>query len=675
MDRHRARARISELTEQILYHDYRYYVLDAPVIADTEYDRLMRELVDLERMYPDLAAPDSPTRRVGAPPRREFGVVRHRTPMMSLDNAMNEAEIVEFDARIKRRLNVEGNIGYVVEPKMDGIAVNLVYENGVFVMGATRGDGNVGEDVTANLRTIRTLPLRLMKTDMPFQPVVEIRGEVFMTLESFEKLNRTRSEQGENLFANPRNAAAGSLRQLDPGITAQRNLSLFCYGIGGVFQGGVENHESVLKAMQTWGLPVNPLRRICSSIQAVIPAFRDMERIRDTLDYEIDGIVVKVNRLDFWDRLGETFRSPRYAVACKFKARQATTRLIDIEIQVGRTGVLTPVAILEPVRLAGVEVQRATLHNADEISKKDIRIGDRVVVQRAGDVIPQIVMSFPDLRTGTERRFEMPVNCPVCGSPVERETGEVAVRCINPSCRAQVEEKIFHFASSSAMDIDGLGWKLVSRLVSQNLVRDAADLYSLTVEILSGLDRMGDKSAQNLLAQIEQSKHAPLDRFINALGIRHVGSHTARILALSFRELDALRKATEKELLSIDGIGPEMAGSVVRFFRNPEAVRMVDKLLESGVEPEPAESVPGVKPGFFSGKCFVLTGTLATMTRTEAGKRIEAAGGRVVSTVSGQVDYIVAGDNPGSKLAKAAALGIEIMTENEFVAKLDRAID
>jgi len=666
VDKQLARDKLAILKDKLQFHNYRYYVLDAPVVSDGEYDAMLRELMALEKAFPDLVTADSPSQRVGAPPVKAFGIVKHRKPMLSLDNAMNEQELVEFDARIKRRLTGSVDPRYIIEPKMDGIAVELVYEEGVLTIGSTRGDGMTGENITGNLKTIRTLPLKLIPADESVPRYIEIRGEVFISRQVFKRLNQTRLSKGENGFANPRNAAAGSLRQLDSRITADRSLSLYCYGLGHSEGIATTTHEAVLQTLIKWGLPVNRLWRMCGSIQDAVLAYREMESLRESLDYEIDGAVVKVDQMELWEQLGETSRSPRYSVACKFPPRQATTQLLAIDIQVGRTGVLTPVAILKPVVLAGVEVQRATLHNADEITKKDVRVGDHVLVQRAGDVIPQIVASIKELRTGDEERFVMPDSCPVCGSDVQKEPGEIAVRCGNPSCRAQVEEKIRHFASPAAMDIEGLGTKLISQMVDRGLVRDIADIYLLHLDALTHLDRMGDKSAENILDQINKSRKVPLSNFLTALGIRHIGEHTAHVLSGEFKILANIREASVERLLQIDGIGPEMAHSIVRFFRSPDAVNLVDKLLASGVNPDQDGPTEMTERSEISGKTFVFTGSMESMTRSEAEKRIRTAGGKTVSSVSRKVDFLVAGTNPGSKKGKAETLGIQSLTEDEF---------
>ncbi len=673
MERHEAESRISTLRTLIEEHNYRYYVLDSPVISDGEYDALMRELIALETANPELITPFSPTQKVGAAPVESLGTISHRIPMLSLDNAMNVGELRDFDARIRRLLTIQEPLVYICEPKMDGIAVELVYENGVFVLGSTRGDGATGEDITLNLRTIRQLPLRLITLHRPVPELLEVRGEVFISRRDFKALNQQRVANQENLFANPRNAAAGSLRQLNSQITAQRNLSLYCYGMGYVRGAAFSTHQEVLTAFHAWGLPVNSFYRKCNGIEEVVREFEEMNRVRDELEYEVDGMVVKVANLEYWDRLGQTARSPRYAIACKFPPRQVTTILRNIETQVGRTGVLTPVAILEPVRLGGVEVSRATLHNADEIKKKSIRIGDRVIVQRAGDVIPEIVGPVIAARTGSEREFAMPAECPVCRSPVIQEEGEVAVRCINPSCRAQIEENILHFASKAAMDIDGLGGKLVAQLVEKGLVRDVADLYSLSLETVMSLDRMGLKSAQNLLSEVEKSKHTTLGRIITALGIRLIGENTAQLLADHFQSLDAIRQASIQQFLEIEGIGPEVANSIYHFFQSVRAQELIDRLLSAGLHVlhHPQES--GNSSNEISGKTFLFTGTLASMSRNEAKERVKKWGGRVVTTISNNVDYLVVGTDPGSKLRNAQELKIGILTEEEFCKLLEIA--
>ncbi len=671
MTREEAQKRIEELREEIHYHNYRYYILDDPVISDAEYDALMRELQRLEEQFPDLITPDSPTQRVGAPPAEEFATVPHTVPMLSLDNAMDEAEMRDFDDRVRKGLGLgaDAKVEYVCEPKMDGAAVELVYENGRLVQGSTRGDGYTGEDITNNLRTIRTIPLRLVTRKVPAPQRLEVRGEVFMNIEDFERLNKEREMRGEPLFANPRNAAAGSLRQLDPSITAQRPLDIFCYGLGQVIGHVFETHWQILQTLHDWGLKVNQLSEVCRGVDEVIAYHQRMAERRDELPYEIDGVVIKVNRLDQQAILGEKTRSPRWAIAYKFEARQEVTQILDIVAQVGRTGAITPVAVMQPVEVGGVTVSRATLHNQDEIDRKDVRIGDWVVVQRAGDVIPEVVKVIKERRTGKEKPYRLPDRCPVCGGKVVRPPGEAVARCVNAACPAQVKERIRHFASKLAMDIDGLGDKLVNQLVDTGLVRDVADLYILKKEDLEQLERMGAKSAQNLIDAIDKSRQAKLDRFLYALGIRHVGEHMARVLAQRFGSLDRLMKATEEELLSVEGIGPEVAESVASFFAEKQNVDLIKRLIKNGVQVESLEEMP--RDGKLKGKTFVFTGALSSMSRHEAEQLVEQLGGRAASSVSRNTDFVVVGENPGSKADRARALGVPMITEEEFLRMVE----
>ncbi|MFQ6617606.1 MAG: NAD-dependent DNA ligase LigA, partial [Fidelibacterota bacterium] len=549
MTREEAIKRVEVLRKEINYHNYRYYILDDPEISDSAYDALMRELQEIEAKFPDLVTPGSPTRRVGAEPLEEFGTVRHRIQMLSLDNALNEDEIVEFDERVKRFLGTAEDIRYVAEPKLDGVAVELVYENGYFTQGSTRGDGTTGEDITQNLRTLKTIPLMLIERDLPLPTLLEVRGEVYMEEDAFRELNRKREEEGQPLFANPRNAAAGSLRQLDPRITASRPLLIYCYGAGMVDGYTFNSHWEILQTFPRWGLRVSPDVRRCENIYEAIEYYRELEKKRELLAYEIDGVVLKVDSLELQRRLGIRTRSPRWAIAGKFKAKQETTVVLDIQAQVGRTGALTPVAVLRPVNVGGVTVSRATLHNQDEIDKKDVRIGDTVFVQRAGDVIPEVVKVITSRRTGKERPYKLPDRCPACGAEVVRLEGEAVHRCQNLSCPAQLKQGIKHFASKRAMDIDGLGDKLVDHLVEKGLIRDVADLYFLRKEQLASLERMAEKSAQNLLDAIEASKNRPLSRVLNALGIRNVGEHLSTVLAERFGSLENLKRAEREELL------------------------------------------------------------------------------------------------------------------------------
>lgn len=655
------RERVEKLREEIRRYDYYYYVLNQPLISDAEYDRLFRELQELERRYPELVTPDSPTQRVGAPPAEEFAPVEHAIPMLSLQNCFNDEELEEWDDRVRRLLGGEP-VEYVCEPKLDGLSVELVYVDGVFTVGSTRGDGRVGEDVTRNLRTIKQVPLRLFPLDGKVPRLLEARGEVYMEKEAFRRLNEERERAGEPLFANPRNAAAGSLRQLDPNVTASRPLKIFFYAMGRAEGIEIRSQVELLTTFPKLGLPVNPLWKLCKTLDEVKAFYRELLGMRHELPYEADGMVVKVNDFRQREILGEVSRAPRWAIAYKFPAEEATTRVLDIIVQVGRTGALTPVAILEPVEVSGATVSRATLHNEDEIRRKDVRIGDWVIVRRAGEVIPEVVKSIPERRTGQEREFRMPERCPACGGPVVRPPGEVAYRCENLSCPARIKESIRHFASRRAMDIEGLGEKLVDKLVETGLVRKLSDIYRLKKEDLVNLERMGEKSAQNLLEQIERSKNAGLARLIFALGIRYVGEHLAEVLAEHFPSLEALSKADYYELIQIPEIGPRIAQSIVDFFKNEENRKLIQELKELGVKTEAEKP----KEGPLSGKTFVFTGTLSAFTREEARRLVESLGGRVASGVSRKVDYVVVGADPGEKLRKAQELGITILTEEEF---------
>ena len=659
--------KVKRLRKEIEYHNYRYYVLNDPVISDPEYDALMRELEELERQYPELITPNSPTQRVGAPPVEEFGTVVHTIPMLSLANAFDEREVIEFDQRVKRFLRTEEEIEYVAEPKMDGVAVEVVYERGELVVGSTRGDGYQGEDITQNIRTIKTIPLILVDEEEEVPEKIAVRGEVYMEIEDFKKLNRMREERGEPLFANPRNAAAGSLRQLDPSITAQRPLKIYFYAVGEVVGREFESQWEVLQTLPKWGLRVNPMVELCPNILKAIDYYRRILEVKDEVPYEMDGVVLKVNSFELQRRLGEVSRSPRWAVAFKFPAHEATSQILDIVVQVGRTGVLTPVAVLRPVQVGGVEVKRATLHNQDEIDRKDVRIGDHVLVRRAGDVIPEVVKVIKERRTGKERKFRMPERCPVCGSEVVRLPGEVAFRCVGLSCPAQLKGRIRHFASRRAMDIEGLGVKLIDQLVDKGLVKDLSDIYYLTKEELAGLERMADKSAQNIIDAIERSKKTTLARFLNALGIRLVGEHLSQVLAERF-SLEQLFTVTEEELMAVPEIGPEVAQSVVRFFRDERNRETIKRIVEAGVsfeEAAPEEERP------LEGKVFVFTGALESMTREEAKNLVERLGGRAASSVSRKVDYVVVGKDPGSKYDKARELGLTIIDEEEFKKLVD----
>jgi len=653
--------RVDKLREEIEYHNYRYYILDQPEISDAQYDRLMRELEKIEEEYPELHSPNSPTQRVGAPPLEAFEIVRHSIPMLSLANAFDESEARDFDKRVKKFLGSAADVEYVAEPKLDGLAVELVYERGQFIVGSTRGDGVNGENITQNLRTIKTIPLQLIRKEVPAPERLEIRGEVIIQISKFKELNRRREETDEPPFANPRNAAAGSVRQLDSKITRKRPLEIYCYGLGEVRGRTFKTQWEILKTLSKWGLRINPHIERCRNIDKVLEYYHEMGEKRETLPYEIDGIVIKVDRLDLQTRLGEISRSPRWALAFKFQPKQETTKILDIIVQVGRTGALTPVAVMKPVKVGGVEVSRATLHNQDEIEKKDVRVGDSVVIQRAGDVIPEVVQVVTSKRTGKEKKFEMPSKCPVCDADVIKE--EATHRCIGLDCPAQLKGRIKHFASKRAMDIEGLGVKLIDQLVDKGLVKDVADIYYIKKEELTALERMADKSAQNIIDAIEKSKTKPLSKFLYALGIRHVGETTAEDLARQFTRLDGFFHLSGEDLMEVEGIGPEVAASVVQFFRDKKNRESIDRLKKAGVkviEPKIKEK------GKLAGKAFVFTGALKEIGRDEARNLVESLGGMTVSSVSKKVDFVVVGEDPGSKFDKAKELGIKILTEEEF---------
>ena len=657
------------LREEITRHNHLYYVLDQPEISDAEYDQLFDELVELERKHPELITLDSPTQRVGAPPLEAFKSIRHRLPMLSLNKATSESEFLEFHRRVIEQSGVPAdNIQYTAEPKFDGLAVEVVYEGGVVAKGSTRGDGMVGEDVTLNLKTVNSIPLRLLGRAVP--ELIEVRGEVIMNKEDFSRLNRERERSGEPFFANPRNAAAGSVRQLDSKVTRTRPLIMFAHGIGLLTGTGLSNQWDTLIYLGQLGFKVSEHRELCRSADQVKAYYERLLKLREDLPYEIDGIVVKVNDFDLQRRLGEISRSPRWAVAWKFPAQQEQTVVKDIFVSVGRTGVLTPVAILAPVRVAGVEVSRATLHNEDEVRKKDVRIGDTVVIQRAGDVIPEVVKVIETRRTGEEKPFIMPEKCPVCGSEVERPAGEAAHRCTNLACPAQIKEALAHFASKGAMDIEGLGHKFLEQMTDRKLIDDPADLYFLKKEDLMKMDRMGDKLAQNLLNAIDESRKPSLSKLIFALGIRNVGTHLADVLAKKFMSIETLANQSIEELTSVHEIGPIVAESIFNFFHNPKNLNVLEKLKKGGVFFPKEESE--ARETSLSGKTFVLTGALDSMTRDEARKIIETSGGRVSSSVSRKTDFVIVGKDPGSKYADAQRLRVKALNEDEFKKMIGR---
>lgn len=657
-----AEQQIARLREQLNHHSVQYYVLDDPDIPDAEYDRLYRELQSLEQQFPDLITPDSPTQRVGDKPLESFAQVKHELPMLSLDNVFNEEALIDFNKRIQQRLEWDDEITYAAEPKLDGLAVSLLYENGLLVRAGTRGDGTTGEDITQNVRTIHAVPLKLSGDDVP--PVLEVRGEVFMPKAGFEKLNQRAREQGEKVFVNPRNAAAGSLRQLDPRITAQRPLSMYCYSVGRV-DGEMphKTHSEMLNQLQHWGLPVCEERRTVNGVQGCLDYYQQMAECRAELPYEIDGIVYKVDSLRLQKELGFVARAPRWAIAHKFPAQEEITLVNEINFQVGRTGALTPVARLEPVFVGGVTVSNATLHNMDEVKRKDVRVGDQVIIRRAGDVIPEVVKVVPGSRQPGAQLIELPAQCPVCGSDVEQLEGEAVARCSGGLfCAAQRKESIKHFASRKAMDIDGLGDKLVEQLVDAGLIEHVNDLYSLSVEQIASLERMGEKSAANLVEALEKSKHTSLSRFIYALGIREVGEATAQTLAQHFASLQAIQQADEETLQQVEDVGPVVASHIVRFFKQPHNLQVIDALLQAGIHWDEVEVTPPQQQTL-QGQTFVLTGTLTDMSRDEAKKALQARGAKVTGSVSKKTSFVVVGDSPGSKAAKAEQLGVEILDE------------
>jgi DNA ligase (NAD+) len=666
------RQRLQALRQELNFHAHRYYVLDDPILADAEYDRLFQELVALEQQHPELITPDSPSQRVGGAVLAQFATVPHTVPMLSLENAFAAEELVDFEERLFRFLQSRAPIAYVTEPKLDGLAVELVYEEGLFVLGSTRGDGLLGEEITQNLKTIQTIPLRLLTRKGEIAPKrLEVRGEVFIGLADFKRLNEEQGKRGKPLFANPRNAAAGSLRQLDPKITATRPLDFYVYGVSDPTALPCTTQHELLGHLGTLGFKVNPLVRLCKSIAEVIDRFAELRDQRSALAYDIDGMVVKVNDFTLQERLGAKARSPRWAIAAKFPASQATTRLVAVEFGVGRTGAITPVAILEPVQVGGVMVHRATLHNEDELRRKGLMLGDTVLVQRAGDVIPEVVKPVIEHRTGHEQPIVMPTTCPECGFGLVRAGQEAITRCPNPDCPAQRVRGLIHFTGKGGMDIEGLGKKAVQQLVGQGLIQDIPDIYRLKAQTLAALDGWGDKSAENALQAIEASKTPTLAKFLAALGIRHVGEVTAQLLARHFASLARLVPAGEEDFLQIEGIGEQVATSLVDYFQDPAVREMLSRLEALGVRVQ-EENRDAEDGGALAGSVFLFTGALARLSRHEAKARIKELGGQVASGISRKVTHVVLGESPGSKLTKARELGLAVITEDEFLRLIGR---
>ena len=656
MDKKTAAQKIKQLRKELNHHNYKYYVENNPEISDYEYDQLLKELEKLEEEYPELITPDSPTQRVGGEPLDEFQTVEHKIPMLSLANTYNEQELIDFDERVQKNV---GTVEYVVEPKIDGAGIALYYENGLFVRGATRGDGIKGDDITQNLKTIHTIPLRLQSDTLS---TVEVRGEVFMTKSGFKKYNKKQIKQDKQPFANPRNAAAGSIRQLDPNIVSERPLDVFIYLLS-YTETPFDTQEEVLTALKKAGFKTNPLSKKVKNITEAIKYCKTLEEKRDSLDYDIDGAVLKVNSIKKQKALGSTSKNPRWAISYKFAAQQATTVLKDIDIQVGRTGALTPVAILEPVDVGGVTVSRATLHNFDELQRKDIRIHDTVLVERSGDVIPQVVKSITEKRTGNEEKKSIPKTCPICNTAVHHKEGEVAIRCPNKMCPARLKWRMKYYASRDAMDIDHLGESTVDKLLDENMVENVADLYDLTKEDILKLEGFKEKSAQNLIDSINKSKKQDLSRLIYGLGIRHVGKYAAQLLASHFSSIDKLAEATEEQLKEIDGLGEKSAEAIATFFTSEENMNLINRLKKYGVN---TESKKPETSQALQGKRFVFTGSLS-LPRSEAGDLVKEQGGMVTSSISKNVNYVVVGKNPGSKYEKAKKQGVPILKEDEFL--------
>ncbi len=662
-----AEKRIKELQELLREHAYRYYVLDNPVISDGEYDLLFKELLKLEEKYPQFITTDSPSQRVGGAPLDKFVQIRHRTPMLSLENAFNETDLAAFEERLLRFLNRTGPPSYVAEPKLDGLAVEIVYQDGLMVQGSTRGDGIIGEEITAQLRTIPVVPLRLRGSK---QGIFEVRGEVFMGKDGFRQLNEEQTRAGRPIFANPRNAAAGSLRQLDPNVTASRPLQFFAYGVSNPASTGCLSQYELLGRLHEFGLPVNDLTRRCATISDVLRCFSNLSEIRHSLGYEIDGMVVKVDSFDLQDRLGSKVRAPRWAIAWKFPATQATTKLIRVEFQVGRTGAVTPVAVLTPITVGGVMVSRATLHNQDEIIRKDLRRGDTVLIQRAGDVIPEVVKSIADERDGSETPITMPDRCPACSHLLDRPEGEAVTRCFNPLCPAQRIRALIHFTSKAGLDIEGLGKKIMEQLFELSIIDSIPDIFLLTVEKLTHLEGWGERSAQNVVAAVEAKKRPPLNRFLAALGIRFIGEVTAQLLEDNFGSIDKLASAKLEDLMEVNGIGIQAAASIVEYFADEQTKKMFSRLQELGVAPVVVTDRPKDLP--LSGLTFLFTGTLKTLSRDEAKMLVKAAGGQITTTVSSKLTHLVTGEKAGSKLKKALDLKKTVISEEDFLDMLHR---
>ncbi len=658
--------RIETLRRKIEYHNFRYYIEDNPEISDLDFDRLMKELQELEAQHPDLVTPDSPTQRVGGRPIEGFRQVEHRVPMLSIENTYNEEEVREFDGRLRRWLEGEAP-QYIVEHKIDGVSASLLYETGRFTLGLTRGDGTHGDDITHNLRTVRDIPLRLMTRDEKTPAILEIRGEVYMTNTELSRLNKLQAEREERVFANCRNAAAGSLKLLDPRQSGLRNLRFFAHSEGELQGLHVATHEEFLSMVRSFGIPVVPHSKPFGSIEEALEYCRQILEMRGDLDYETDGLVIKTNNFSQRDKLGATSKSPRWVIAYKVELWQSTTRIKDIHVQVGKTGTLTPVAELETVEIAGTKVSRVSLHNADEIGRKDIRIGDSIVVEKAGKIIPHVVRVELEKRSGAEKLFVFPSACPVCSGPVGRDEGGVYIRCLNPSCPAQLKERLRFFASRRAMDIEGLGPALLDQLVDQGLVRALPDIYGLAREQIETLERMGEKSAQKLVEAIEASKQSGLARLLTALGIRHIGERNARLLAAEFGDLRELMASTEERLAQIPNIGPIVAESVYQFFRSEAGIQTIQRLQDYGIKMSAPRAPRPAASSRFSGKTFVVTGTMEHLSRAEMEERIRNLGGKTASSVSKKTDYVVAGVNAGSKLDKAKELGIEILSEKDLL--------